>query len=64
MTGPGHDTHPTTFESTFTDEERRLLLQEDREAQLSISAILGVLITIDMMLGIFSVTLITKFGVR
>ena len=30
MTGPGHDTHPTTFESTFTDEERRLLLKEDR----------------------------------
>ncbi|MCA9148760.1 MAG: hypothetical protein KDA92_05655 [Planctomycetales bacterium] len=64
MTGSGHDTHPSTFESTFNDEERRLLLKEDREAQLGISAILGVLIAIGMMLGIFSVTLITKFGLR
>ncbi len=64
MTGSGHDTHPSTFESTFTDEERRLLLKEDQEAQLGISAILGVLIAIGMMLGIFSVTLITKFGLR
>ena len=54
----------TTFEEKFNDDERRLLLEEDREAQLGISAILGTLIAIGMLLGIMSVVLIAKFGLR
>ncbi len=52
----------TIFSSTFSAEERRALLEEDRQAQLSISAILSFVIAIGMLLGIFSVLLISRLG--
>lgn len=51
------------FISNFSDEERKVLLEDDRNAQLSISAILAFLIAIGMVLGIISVLLISRLGV-
>ena len=53
----------SVFTTRFSEEERRNLLSEDREAQLGISAILAMLIGMGMLLGIISVTLITYLGI-
>jgi hypothetical protein len=51
------------FLSHFTDDQRRELLTEDREAQLGISAILACLIAMGMVLGIISVFLVRYLGI-
>jgi hypothetical protein len=53
----------SAFVSNFSDEERKTLMEDDREAQLSICAILAVLIAMGMILGIISVLLISRLGV-
>jgi hypothetical protein len=51
------------FLSRFTEEERHALMTEDREAQLSICAILACLIATGMCLGILSVFLVKYLGI-
>jgi hypothetical protein len=64
MTENAQVEHQNAFLEKFDDEERQMLLAEDREAQLGVSAILATLIAIGMLLGLFSVSLIAKFGLR
>jgi hypothetical protein len=62
---PSAEAHPEgdVFQKSFSDEERRALLAEDREAQLGISAILSLLIATGMVLGILSVLLVLYLGI-
>ena len=53
----------SVFQSRFSEEQRRQLMLEDREAQLGISAILACLIATGMTLGVISVLLIRYLGI-
>lgn len=61
---PGAAHGESVFVARFSEEERRELLEEDRTAQLAISAILTALIGIGVFLGVLGVLLVVYLNLN